>query len=67
MAKTGNRIEEVKAIIISHLHNDHAGLDPPLIALIVGGLEHFLGTNIPIYVHEEELKEAFWISTYPYL
>jgi glyoxylase-like metal-dependent hydrolase (beta-lactamase superfamily II) len=25
IAKTGNRIEDVKAIVIGHLHNDHAG------------------------------------------
>jgi glyoxylase-like metal-dependent hydrolase (beta-lactamase superfamily II) len=28
IAKTGNRIEEVKAIVIGHLHNDHAGNAP---------------------------------------
>jgi hypothetical protein len=28
----------------------------------LGGLEHFLGSDVPIYVHEKELKEAFWIS-----
>lgn len=33
--------------------------------LTLGGLEHFLGSDIPIYVHEEELKEAFWISKAP--
>ena len=33
---TGNNIRDVKAIIMGHLHLDHAG-----------GLEHFLGTNIP--------------------
>lgn len=34
---------------MGHLHLDHAG-----------GLEHFLGTDIPIYVHEEEFKHACW-------
>ena len=65
IAQTGNRIEDVKAIIIGHLHNDHAGTVPPLTAVTVGGLEHFVGTKVPIYVHEEELKEAFWISAQP--
>lgn len=46
---TGNDIKDVKAVIISHLHLDHAG-----------GLEHFVGTDIPIYVHEEEFKHACW-------
>ena len=34
---------------MGHLHLDHAG-----------GLEHFKGTNVPIYVHEAELKHAFY-------
>ncbi|KAL1589917.1 hypothetical protein WHR41_01107 [Cladosporium halotolerans] len=46
---TGNDIKDVKAIIMGHLHLDHAG-----------GLEHFFGTNVPIYVHEEEFKHAAW-------
>jgi glyoxylase-like metal-dependent hydrolase (beta-lactamase superfamily II) len=25
-----------------------------------GGLEHFIGTDVPIYVHEEEFKHACW-------
>jgi glyoxylase-like metal-dependent hydrolase (beta-lactamase superfamily II) len=46
---TGNDIKDVKAVIMGHLHLDHAG-----------GLEHFLGTDIPIIVHEEEFKHACW-------
>ncbi|WKT42146.1 Metallo-beta-lactamase [Fusarium oxysporum f. sp. vasinfectum] len=46
---TGNHISDVKAVIMGHLHLDHAG-----------GLEHFVGTNVPIYTHEEELKHACW-------
>lgn len=46
---TGNDIKDVKALIIGHLHLDHAG-----------GLEHFVGKDIPIYVHEEEFKHACW-------
>ncbi|KAJ4183074.1 hypothetical protein NW755_009922 [Fusarium falciforme] len=47
--KTGNDIKDVKAVIIGHLHLDHAG-----------GLEHFRGTDVPIYAHELELKHAFY-------
>ncbi|KAI1910480.1 hypothetical protein LOZ53_002736 [Ophidiomyces ophidiicola] len=46
---TGNDIKDIKAIVFGHLHLDHAG-----------GLEHFVGTNVPIYVHEEEFKHACW-------
>lgn len=49
IAKTGNRIEDVKMVIIGHLHLDHAG-----------GLEYFGGKGVPIYVHELELKYAFY-------
>ncbi|OAL52689.1 Metallo-hydrolase/oxidoreductase [Pyrenochaeta sp. DS3sAY3a] len=47
--KTGNDIKDVKAVIMGHLHLDHAG-----------GLEHFKGTDVPIYTHELELKHAFY-------
>lgn len=46
---TGNDIRDIKAIIMGHLHLDHAG-----------GLEHFIGTDVPIYTHEEEFKHACW-------
>lgn len=49
IAKTGNDIKDVKAVIIGHLHLDHAG-----------GLENFRDTDVPIYVHEIELKHAFY-------
>ncbi|KKZ62060.1 hypothetical protein EMCG_03423 [[Emmonsia] crescens] len=49
VAATGNDIKDIKAIVIGHLHLDHAG-----------GLEHFVGTEVPIYVHEEEFKHACW-------
>lgn len=49
IAKTGHSIAEVKAVIIGHLHLDHAG-----------GLHHFAGTGVPVYVHEIELKHAFF-------
>jgi len=49
IARTGNSITDVKAVIMGHLHLDHAG-----------GLEHFRTTDIPVYVHEIELKHAFY-------
>jgi len=45
----GYSLSDVKAIIIGHMHLDHAG-----------GIEHYRGTQIPIYVHEDELKYAFY-------
>jgi glyoxylase-like metal-dependent hydrolase (beta-lactamase superfamily II) len=46
---TGHSIEEVQMVIIGHLHLDHAG-----------GLEPFRNSGVPIYVHELELKYAFY-------
>lgn len=47
---TGNRIEDIKKIIIGHLHLDHAG-----------GLDEFLDRkDVEIWVHEKELLSAFW-------
>lgn len=34
---------------MGHLHLDHGG-----------GLEYFYGTDVPIYVHELEIKHAFY-------
>lgn len=47
--KTGHDIKDVKMVIIGHLHLDHAG-----------GLEYFRKTNVPVYVHELEIKHAFY-------
>ena len=47
---TGNKIENIKKIIIGHLHLDHAG-----------GLDEFLDTtDTEIWVHEREFNVAFW-------
>ncbi len=47
---TGNKIEDVKKIIIGHLHLDHAG-----------GLDEFVDRpDVEIWVHDRELKSAFW-------
>lgn len=47
----GYDIKDVSAIVMGHMHLDHAG-----------GLEHFRNTNVPIYVHEEEFKHACWAT-----
>ncbi|RVX74086.1 hypothetical protein B0A52_01918 [Exophiala mesophila] len=49
IAATGNSIKDVKAVLMGHLHADHSG-----------GLMHFIDTNVPIYVHDLELRNALW-------
>ena len=49
LEKVGYTLKDVKAIVIGHMHLDHAG-----------GLELFRGMDVPVYVHEEELKYAFY-------
>jgi hypothetical protein len=47
---TGHKVEDVKKIIIGHLHLDHAG-----------GLDLFLDRkDVEIWVHDLELRSAFW-------
>ncbi|KAK8196116.1 hypothetical protein M8818_007269 [Zalaria obscura] len=47
---TGHKLEEIKKIIIGHLHLDHAG-----------GLDMFLDRkDVEIWVHDKELRSAFW-------
>jgi len=47
---TGNKLEDIKKIIIGHLHLDHAG-----------GLDEFLDRkDVEIWVHDRELRSAFW-------
>jgi glyoxylase-like metal-dependent hydrolase (beta-lactamase superfamily II) len=45
----GYGVDEIKAVVMSHLHLDHAG-----------GLEHFRGTDVPVYAHEIEIKEHYY-------
>jgi len=49
LKKIGYSVEDVSAIVIGHLHLDHAG-----------GLEFFRGLDVPVYAHEEEIKYAFY-------
>jgi len=49
LADAGYAVSDIDAVIQTHLHIDHAG-----------GLHHFDGTDVPIYVHESELKHAYY-------
>lgn len=45
----GFDLGDIDAVVMSHLHLDHTG-----------GLPRFDGTDVPIYVHEAELKHAYY-------
>ncbi|MBX0294668.1 N-acyl homoserine lactonase family protein [Haloarcula nitratireducens] len=45
----GYGLDDIDAVVMSHLHLDHAG-----------GLRAFEGTDVPIYVHREELPFAYF-------
>jgi glyoxylase-like metal-dependent hydrolase (beta-lactamase superfamily II) len=45
----GFGVDDIRAIVLSHLHLDHAG-----------GLELFRGSDVPVYVHADELRNAFY-------
>ncbi len=45
----GHSLDDVSAIVLSHLHLDHAG-----------GLEFFRGRDVPVYVSGVELRNAFY-------
>lgn len=47
--EAGHGLDDIDAVIQTHLHIDHAG-----------GLYHFEDTDVPIYVHAEELRNAFY-------
>lgn len=46
---TGHKMSDIKMVIMGHLHLDHAG-----------GLHKFFKSDVPIMVHELELKNAFY-------
>ena len=45
----GFGLDDIRAVVLSHLHLDHAG-----------GLEFFRGRDVPIYAHADELRNAFY-------
>jgi glyoxylase-like metal-dependent hydrolase (beta-lactamase superfamily II) len=49
LADAGYDLDDIDAVVMSHLHLDHAG-----------GLSNFAGTEVPIYVHREELPYAYY-------
>ncbi len=52
LGERGFSLDDIDAVVQSHLHLDHAG-----------GLRHFAGSEVPIYVHEQELKHAYFGAT----
>ncbi|MEF8780454.1 MAG: N-acyl homoserine lactonase family protein [Haloferacaceae archaeon] len=48
LSDVGYGIDDVDVVVQSHLHLDHAG-----------GLYHFEGTDVPVYVHRRELEHAY--------
>jgi glyoxylase-like metal-dependent hydrolase (beta-lactamase superfamily II) len=47
LERLGHSLDQISAIVIGHLHIDHAG-----------GLEFFRGRDVPVYVHRQELEYA---------
>ncbi|MFC7059358.1 N-acyl homoserine lactonase family protein [Halovenus salina] len=48
LAAVGYGVDDIDIVVQSHLHLDHAG-----------GLYHFDGTDVPVYVHRRELEHAY--------
>lgn len=49
LTEAGWSLDDVDCVFQSHLHLDHAG-----------GLHNFAGTDVPVFVHERELKHAYF-------
>jgi glyoxylase-like metal-dependent hydrolase (beta-lactamase superfamily II) len=49
LVAAGLGLDDVRAVVLSHLHLDHAG-----------GLEFLRGRDLPVYVHGDELRNAFY-------
>ena len=49
LSEAGYDLADIDAVVASHLHLDHAG-----------GLAAFGGSGVPVYVHEAELKFAYY-------
>lgn len=49
LAAAGYGMGDIRAVVMGHLHLDHAG-----------GLERFAGTDVPVYAHEKEIKEHYY-------
>lgn len=47
--EAGYGLDDIDYVFQTHLHLDHAG-----------GLHHFDGTDVPVFVHEKELKFAYY-------
>lgn len=48
LGEAGYALDDVDAVVMTHLHLDHAG-----------ALDRFEGTDTPVYVHVDELEYAF--------
>jgi glyoxylase-like metal-dependent hydrolase (beta-lactamase superfamily II) len=46
--EVGYELDDIDAVVQTHLHLDHAG-----------SLHQFAGTDVPVFVHENELKYAY--------
>jgi glyoxylase-like metal-dependent hydrolase (beta-lactamase superfamily II) len=51
LGEAGFALDDIDAVVQSHLHLDHAG-----------SLHRFAGTDVPVFVHEQELKHAYFES-----
>ena len=49
LERAGYGLDDIDYVFQTHLHLDHAG-----------GLEFFDGTDVPVFVHEEEVKFAYY-------